>query len=96
MLDVIRQTNGEYAEKQSIYEGLKTDQSAVEYRVFNEKKEIDRLENEMRDQKGLSHKNYQEIGRMKDISNSRDLDNRNFANRIQGMEVELQQNGKRI
>lgn len=40
----------------------------------------------------MSHKNYADTGRLKDISNARDLDNRSFKARLDGMEGDLEQN----
>jgi len=68
---------------------LRSELGGVEYAVNNEKKEIDRLTAEVRDQTGLSHKNYQDIARNKDILNNRDADNKSFESRIAVMEGEL-------
>jgi hypothetical protein len=50
----------------------------------------------VREATGISHKNYSEISRLKEIGNNRDADNRSFKVRIDAMNIELDQNNNRI
>ena len=77
VLDMIKDTNQELASKTVEFNGLRSDMSVVESKVYAEKKDLERLESEIRDQSGISNKYYQEIARQTDISSNRDLDNRN-------------------
>lgn len=93
---MIRNTNHELAEKTCEYNALRSDYSVMESKNYAEKKEMERLESEIRDQSGLSHKYYQEMSRLKDIANSRDVDNSNMRAKIDSMEAEVQSNNNRI
>jgi hypothetical protein len=44
----------------------------------------------------VSHKNYADIGRLNDISNARELDNRSFKSRLDAMDSDLDSNQRRI
>lgn len=70
--------------------------SVLDGKVFSERKEIERLESDNRDAANVSQKNYQEIARLRDLINVRELDNRGFQTRISAMETEVEQNNKRI
>lgn len=48
-MEAIRDTNGELAEKSQVQDGLKQDLSNLEYKIHNEKKDIDRLDHELRE-----------------------------------------------
>jgi hypothetical protein len=43
----------------------------------------------------VSHKNYADIGRLRDISNARELDNRSFKARLESMDTDLEANQRR-
>lgn len=47
-------------------------------KIYSERKEIERLDHEHREAVNVSHKHYQEIARLKDLINVRELDNRGF------------------
>jgi len=50
----------------------------LEGKIYSERKEIERLDGEHRDAVNVSHKHFQEIARLKDMINVRELDNRGF------------------
>lgn len=52
--------------------------SIIDNKNYTEKKDIERLDLEHRDAVSVSHKNYQEMQRLRDIIGSRDLDNRGY------------------
>ena len=55
----------------------------MENRNYAERREIERLEAELRDSTSLSSKNFGEINRFKDTINAKDLDIRGFKLRIE-------------
>jgi hypothetical protein len=52
--------------------------NVLDGKIYSEKKECERLDVENRDAINISHKNFQEIARLKDMINVRELDNRGF------------------
>ena len=68
----------------------------LEGRNYGERKDIERLEHDVRDQQALSHKNYQDINRLKDIGGARDSENRSLKIRMDNMQNEIEQNNARI
>lgn len=44
----------------------------------------------------IKNKNYQEISKLQDIGTARDIDNRNFAERVHAMNGELASNNDRL
>jgi chromosome segregation ATPase len=50
----------------------------MENRNYTEKRDIERLENDLREATGLSHKYYGDIQRLKESINARDMDIRGF------------------
>lgn len=61
-----------------------------------EKKEIERLENELREATALNRKHNQDIARLRDISATRDNDNRAFQGKIAQMDQEIASNNQRF
>lgn len=57
---------------------LRQENSVVDGKIYGERKEIERLDQEHRDAVNVSHKNYQEISRLKELISVRELDNRGF------------------
>lgn len=51
---------------------------------------------EMRQETSISFKYNQELARLRDIQNARDLDIRSFQARLEAMRSELEQNERRI
>jgi hypothetical protein len=72
------------------YNDLRGQLSAAEGKNYSERKDIERLDADLRDATSVSHKFYQDIARLRDIQNSRDLDNRGAKARIDQMESELE------
>ena len=63
----------------------------MENRNFTEKREIERLESDVRDATGLSNKYFGEIQRVKEAVTNRDLDIRGLKIRLDQLEQELDQ-----
>ena len=61
-----------------------------------ERRDIERLEASIRDANNISNKNFQDISRLRDIQNARDLENRGFQAKISTMERDLDQSQNRI
>jgi di/tripeptidase len=57
---------------------LKVELGVLDGKIYSEKKDIERLDAEHRDAVNVSHKNFQDIARLKDLINVRELDNRGF------------------
>ncbi len=57
---------------------LRSDNNVLDGNIYSERKEIERLDQEHRDAVNVSHKNYQELARLKDLIGVRELDNRGF------------------
>ena len=57
---------------------MRQENSIVDGKIYQERKEIERLDQEHRDAVNVSHKNYQEITRLKELITVRELDNRQF------------------
>jgi len=55
----------------------------MENRNYTEKRDIERLENDLREATGLSHKYYGDIQRLKESINARDMDIRGFKLRLE-------------
>jgi hypothetical protein len=54
----------------------------MENKNFSERREIERLESELRDATGLSSKYFGEINRFKETINARDIDIRGYKLRV--------------
>jgi hypothetical protein len=54
----------------------------MENKNFVERREIERLEGELKDSKGLSNKYFGEINRFKETINARDIDIRGYKLRV--------------
>lgn len=68
----------------------------MENRNYAERREIERLEGDLRESTALSSKNFGDINRFKDTINAKDLDIRGFKLRIEQLEGELEQCNRRI
>lgn len=62
----------------------------MDSRNYQEKREIERLEAELRDATGYSQKCFSDIQRLKEAITSRDLDIRGFKIRIEQLEGDLE------
>jgi septal ring factor EnvC (AmiA/AmiB activator) len=82
----ITEINTEISQRNLEISELRADNSSVDAKIYSERKEIERLDLEHRDAVNVSHKNYQEIARLKDLINVRELDNRGFSTRLHAME----------
>lgn len=74
----ISETNSEIHERNAEIQELRSDLNVLDGKIYAERKEIERLDHEHRDAVNVSHKNYQEIARLKDLISVRELDNRGF------------------
>lgn len=63
----------------------------MENRNFGERREIERLEADLREATGLSNKYYSDIQRLKESITARDLDIRGYRLRVEQIEGELDQ-----
>lgn len=93
---MISKTNEELAERTTDFNGLRSDANIMETKNYAEKKNIERVENEIREQTGISRKYCSEMTRLKEIANSRDIDNENLLLRIDAMEAEVVSNNNRM
>ena len=89
-MEHIANTNGELGERTGEFNNLRQDYNMLEGRNYGERKDIERLEHDVRDQQALSHKNYQDINRLKDIGGSRDSENRSLKIRMDNMQNEIE------
>jgi chromosome segregation ATPase len=92
----ITEINTEISQRNLEISELRGDNNSVDSKIYSERKEIERLDLEHRDAVNVSHKNYQEIARLKDLINVRELDNRGFSTRLHAMEQEVESNNRRI
>lgn len=68
----------------------------MENRNFSERRDIERLEGDLRDSTGLSNKYFGEINRLKETINARDIDIRGYKLRVDQLDGELDQCQRRI
>ena len=73
---MLAQQNEEYTE-------LRAELGVMESRNYQEKREIERLEADLRDATGYSQKCYGDIQRLKEALTTRDLDIRGFKLKIE-------------
>lgn len=78
VLDRISDTNAEIAQRNGEIAELRGELNVLDGKIYQERKEIERLDHDHRDAVNVSHKNYQEIARLKDLISVRELDNRQF------------------
>jgi len=95
-LSKIRDVNGNLADRVEEYNQLRAQLSVVEGKNYAERKDIERLDIDLRDATSSSQKYYQDIARLKDISNARELDNRGYKARVEQYENDLDTNVRRI
>jgi chromosome segregation ATPase len=96
VLERIAETNAEIAERNGEINELRAELGVLDGKIYQERKEIERLDHDHRDAVNVSHKNYQEIARLKDLIAVRELDNRQFQARLQALEQEVESNTRRI
>lgn len=80
---VLLQANDEYNE-------LRAELGVIEGRNYAEKRDIERIEADLREATALSHKFYAEIQRLRDLINQREVDLRGFRMKIEQLESEIQ------
>jgi hypothetical protein len=68
---------------------LRAEVGVMENRNYAERREIERIEGDLREATGLSNKYFGEIQRLKEAINSRDMDIRGFKIRVEQLEDEL-------
>ncbi len=68
----------------------------MEARNYSERREIERLETDLREGTAVSNKCFSDIQRLKEAISTRDLDIRGFKIRIDQLEGELEQAQRRI
>ena len=68
----------------------------MENRNYAERRDIERLEGDLREATGVSNKYYGDIQRLKEGINARDLDIRGFKSKAEQLEGELEQSSRRI
>lgn len=71
------------AKKNDEYTELRAELGVMENRNYSEKRDIERLETELRDATGVSNKYYADIQRLKETISNRDLDIRGFKLRVE-------------
>eukprot|EP00347_Sterkiella_histriomuscorum_P012792 403367208 len=92
----ISETNSEIHQRNVEIQDQRSELNVLDGKIYSERKEIERLDHEHRDAVNVSHKNYQEIARLKDLITVRELDNRGFQSRLNAMEQEVEANNRRI
>lgn len=95
-MERVADTNAEIAERNGEIAELRGELNVLDGKIYQERKEIERLDHEHRDAVNVSHKNYQEIARLKDLISVRELDNRQFQSRLSALEQEVDSNNRRI
>lgn len=95
-MDRIAETNQEIAQRNVEINDLRSELNVLDGKIYAERKDIERLDHEHRDAVNVSHKNYQEIARLKDLIAVRELDNRQFQSRLSALEQEVDSNNRRI
>ncbi len=78
------------------YTELRAELGVMDNRNYQEKRDIERLESDLRDATAFSQKCYSDIQRLKDAIGTRDLDIRGFKLRIEQLEGDLEQSQRRI
>jgi len=75
---------------------LRAELGLVESRNYQEKREIERLELDLRDATQYSQKCFSDIQRLKEAIATRDLDIRGFKLRLEQLETDLENSQRRI
>ena len=75
---------------------MRAEIGVFESRNYSEKRDIERLEADLREATAISHKCYSDIQRLKESINGRDLDIRGFKIKVEQLEGELEQAHRRI
>ena len=70
---------------------MRAELGVMETRNYAERRDIERLEADLREATAISNKCYSDIQRLKESINGRDLDIRGFRIRIEQLESELEQ-----
>ena len=93
---MIQEANAVVAQQNAEFNDLRSELQVMESRNYAEKRDIERIEGDLRDATGLSHKYYGDIQRLKEAINARDLEIRGFKLRAEQLEGELEQSQRRI
>lgn len=62
----------------------------MESKIYQEKKEVDRLDNDIRQATTISQKNYQDLQKLSDSNYQRDSENRANKGKLESMEIEIE------
>lgn len=96
LLSTIADTNSVLCKQQEENVELRGELGVVENRNYAERREIERLEVDLREATSLSDKHYGDIHRATEQINARDLDIRSYKLRAEQLEGELDQVQRRI
>lgn len=96
LLVMIADTNQQLQQATDEYNELRAELGVMETRNYSERRDIERLEADLREATAISHKCYSDIQRLKEQISNRDLDIRGFRIRIEQLEGELEQTQRRI
>jgi chromosome segregation ATPase len=92
----IADTNSEVNSRTVEIHEQRQELGAAESRVAGERREIERLELELKEATAVSHKCYQDIARLREAIAAKEMDNQAYGQRIAAMEMEVEQNQRRI
>lgn len=90
-MGLIQDSSISLAQQNEEYSELRAELGVMESRNYSEKRDIERLENDLRDATGLSNKFYGDIQRLKETISTRDIDNRGFKLKAEQLEGEIEQ-----
>ena len=90
LIAVIADSNQQLQQATDEYNELRAELGVMETRNYAERRDIERLEADLREATAISHKCYSDIQRLKESINGRDLDIRGFRIRIEQLESELE------
>lgn len=83
LINYIQDANQHLAQQNEDYTELRAELGVMESRNYQEKREIERLEADLRDATAYSQKCYGDIQRLKEAITTRDLDIRGFKLKIE-------------
>ncbi len=83
LINYIQDANQQLAQQNEDYTELRAELGVMESRNYQEKREIERLEADLRDATAYSQKCYADIQRLKEAITTRDLDIRGFKLKIE-------------
>ena len=91
LIGIIADSNQQLQQATDEYNELRAELGVMETRNYAERRDIERLEADLREATAISNKCYSDIQRLKESINGRDLDIRGFRIRIEQLESELEQ-----